>query len=470
MKKIKDCSFMKKSKFYEKFAKRTEDGGSTLLVIMVVGMLVLAIFGTVASTAALSSQINKEQVGSLKATTAQTNILNSFEGYFYAQSSTGANVSTGSRTVTNVGTFRTYYSTSPVKPTSTTSAGVTVESTSVPLTATWLVVKVTPTNGTPKDFVYKLFPTSSKANKTPVYLDTMRISMKNNSLITSAPGVPFLPETVVNSNNTTLINSITASKIDGSLSLSNTNTAITTFTNNTVNGDLKIKNHGNLSNSIINGDYCAIAAGSTNTNGVKGNIRVSATGCIPTAAATLKRETLNPTNLVADVTLTGTQCTNFSTFKALLEQDTGATERIISAQSCSNTSMLDTVNEKVINLKSPVTLYLKSGASKNLTIKSANPDLPVTFNYVVTAGSTINNLKHEGGVSGGVYFYADTGSLILLDSKITGSVHGISKTAAASSLVDLNNTKVYYSPTTSKILGVTGLSTTTTRPTILRVS
>lgn len=221
-----------------------------------------------------------------------------------------------------------------------------------------------------------------------------------------------------------------------------------------INGNFGSKHDVDLSKGTILGTACSVgtvnnpsnAAGGSKSRFADCDYMGSSYGYKPNASTALK--------------LSGTQCTNMTTLKNLLESQVNPV--MVDSTGCSSNSIWGSTAAKVLQLKTDITFLMNSTTVTNLTIQPSGAFSP-TFSIVDpssvessltqkcrSAGSKmhIKNVTYTEGTSGMIYTAC---SLELTDSKIIGQLYGGDK-------VSLNSTELKYKP-----IDLPGTSTEPTR-------
>lgn len=209
-----------------------------------------------------------------------------------------------------------------------------------------------------------------------------------------------------------------------------------------IKGNFASKFDVDLSRVSVQGSACSVgsitnpsnAAGGSKSRLANCDYRGSSYGYKPNTTSALK--------------LSGTQCTNFTILKNLLESQ--ANPVIVDSTSCSSNTMWNTSSAKVLQLKTDITFIMNPASITNLTIQPAaafSPNFSIidpssaassTAQTCRASGSkmSIKNVTYTDGTSGMIYTAC---SLELTGSKITGQLYGGDR-------VSLNSSELKYKP------------------------
>lgn len=203
-----------------------------------------------------------------------------------------------------------------------------------------------------------------------------------------------------------------------------------------IKGNFGSKFDVDLSRGSVQGSACSVGSITNPSNAAGGSksrlsdcdYRGSSYGYKPNTTTALK--------------LSGTQCTNFTILKNLLESQ--ANPVIVDSTTCSSNTLWNTSSAKVLQLKTDITYITNPGTIANLTIQPSAAFSP-NFNIIDpsslasstaqtcrTSGSklSIQNVTYADGASGMLYTAC---SLELTGSKIAGQLYGGDRVSLTSS-------------------------------------
>jgi len=410
------------------WSERTEKGAGGLLPIIVIGLIIVIVAGSIAASTSFAAKISRAQVDETSQSIEARSLLNLFLANIQISSlpaATGSNAQSGS--------YKLYYSTAVTKPSTSRDSGVVAVSGSgaLPTTVKWLVVDlITKTSGTQTavySYARKGGPTLDSAVS---WTGTARLT---NSNVRAAPGVEGAISVVARETATTATGqtlNLSASDVAANTYATYTSTnAVTTVNGTTIRGLLTSKAKITISsgNSPIYGD---VTSGST-------------VATLPTTYGTTTQNTTNRPTAPgtttfrygipgAAVTLAATDCSTAAKLKARLELITAASNVNVDNCSAYPTSWATEIKPKA-NI---VISSTKSLPISNLKV-TGNAG---TLGFYSTVGTSFTGVNYSNGAAGQ---FLSQGSMSITDSTLSGSVGNAGTTG---STLEITRSTVLYTP------------------------
>jgi len=439
-----------------KWSKRGEDGAGALLPILVVGMIMVVISASIALAVSYSSNVSTAQIRKSAAVNNVTSLLNSFESDIYTSNvGSGTTNPQPTATIANVGSYKVYYSTATAAPTSTTSSGVVAlpSASTIPTTAKWVLVAVTPQGGVVRNAVFSYRSKGSAVYDSAINW-TGSVTLSSSSTIQNAPGVAG-PVSVVGresaSTATTQGLSLSAYTSTAADVWSLYSTTKTSFAGSTLRGNLVSKSGVNyISSSKVFGDVTTSASAAQISGPVtqEGTTR-SSVSSLPAAPGQQALRLALPTTVA---TLTAADCSTPALLKAKLESIT-SDGTVAGVNTCAAASWATTINPKA-NL-----LLRSTNGTENLNISNLTVAGPKVVSIQSQYGLSLNSVKYKDGAKGQFMAGNGTGATKINLSNLTGSVVNYGTGGGS---VELAGTNLYYSPVDSNLC--TNSATTSCTP------
>ena len=410
-----------------RWANRNETGAGGLLPIVMVGMIVVIVAGSIAASTSFAAKISRTQVDQMTATIEAESLLNSFVSDVQRTTTTPKPTAT----VSGAGSYKVFYSRAATKPSSGTESGMVLLTTSgVPTDARWLLVEMTTQSGKVQTAVYSYLRKGGATFDTAISWSGP--AKLTDTAVKAAPGtegqVSVVTRETASSATTQALT--TSGATIGADVYATYSTAQTGITAGTIRGNLSSKSKILLSSTPrVFGNMLSASTITGTTEG--GGGRTSSSTALPTPPGS------NPTRVGlpgTSVTLVATDCSTAAKLKAKLESFT-TTSFITNGDICAVESWATEIkpNAKIIVNSSSTT---KSFAISGLKVSGAKGTLGFASNF----GLTMTNVNYTDGAAGQ---FISAGTFTAVSSVLNGSITSVGTTGGA---LDISKSTVLYTP------------------------
>jgi len=412
-----------------RWANRNEIGAGGLLPIIMIGLIVVMVAGSIAASTSFAAKISRVQVDQMSSEIEVGSLLNSFT--LDIQKSVYPSTPKSNATISGAGTYRVFYSTSATRPTKSTDSGVTaLGGVNVPDTARWLVVDMVTQSGLSQTAVYAYTKKGSANFDTAISWSGP--AKLTDTAVKAAPGTEGAVSVVTRETaSTATTQALTASGSTIAADVYATySTAQTGLTAGTIRGNLSSKSKIVLTtNPRVLGNLTS--ASTISGTGEVAGTRTSSSTALPTPPGS------NPTRVAlqgTSVALVATDCSTPAKLKAKLESFT-ATSFITNGDICAVESWATEIkpNAKIIVNSSSTT---KAFAISGLKVSGAKGTLGFASNF----GLTLTNVNYTDGAAGQ---FISAGTFTAVSSVLNGAITSVGTTGGA---LDISKSTVLYSP------------------------
>ena len=416
---------------------RDERGAGGLLPIVMVGMIVILVAATIASSTSFAAKISNAQVKELSSTIDTSSILEAFVANTLSTAPLKA-----SQTVGDSGGYKVYYSTGTAAPTSKTDAGVVALGSTAPTGVKWLLVEATTADGLQETAVYKY--TQKGANEADELISWTGPTSISNTTVGAAPGIQG-PVALMTRANTATPN--------GALRINGSTVAADVYADYSSGSTVQLSS-GTLSGNLSSAQKIELQ----NTPRVLGDIysgsTIAGSGDIAgSSRANQSTRPMAPARTANAIGFSGTvlrlNSTNCGTPQALKTTIESITKKsiLLGGEACPASSWNTSVKPKAV-------MVVQSSfdvAVKGLTVEGDAGSVA----FSVRGNLSLDGVKYINGASGE---FLSAANISVVNSDIRGS---ISSYGTASGNLDIANSTVLYSPTTTSIVESCGSASCT---------